>query len=825
MGMGLATRLLWCVLWCLLARPQAHAQEAALAREGYVAPPAPPSPWQKGGRDVQLFAQSQPGAEVDSASLIVLDKIGKTPRDSLTVPDVHAANKWLCEAAGGVLDDDYRCSQSRVYSFSDKAALSDLRAHAAAIRSVFRAPGVRTIAGPRGSVQLVFLGLPYVEWGEEWNRQVSATQTYIKANRPQPANKVPMHFLRGTEILQIDPHKCDNCFYSSKRLPDNTDLLDTLLDFWHADCSGAGKACASAIVVVVDDADKEADGDLLNMLAISMWDQPLPDIKAKVLELCTDRSAARLATWAAVELWGAHAQTIAGALDDQDLRLGGLQHHQAGCKHLRDRYNARVRAFWSPRKVDYDDREEAVVKKLKSPWYQAMTQGQDVGNELLRAYRRRLGMEGEPPKKDLLDAHLEATDALLDAVQATVAQEARWLSHMQLLGSLATLMVDKWFWPGLYVGEKLLLTVSFALALPLVLTLGIVLLVRSFVPQSSFSDDRGARLGVAGGKAGARGVSPLRNDDEGRMMMVAARAKERLRLKTVAQIQNLARDSQVFLSPRKTMADDAAMYKSLKKEQVIQMLAENARLQNPSFLEKLACGVEVPAPSQVVNSPASGAVRKRMTEAERLLADQEQEQEVHIGSIRQGKVQVTIKYEPEDGVVKQVAGVVRWQQTFGNSGLLDKARKAFAPGARDAVRFVDGGNSVVDDDTTPESLKMEDDEMLQALMEEQAGSGWGGAGRSAGRSSKEISPRKTDRGSPTGCAGISRARTAANKTTSKTSSKSSRRGDDGTGAAASASLYSGSAQVEGSKRKPASALVDAGALSPRRTRSKKPRTP
>ena len=99
------------------------------------------------------------------------------------------------------------------------------------------------------------------------------------------------------------------------------------------------------------------------------------------------------------------------------------------------------------------------------------------------------------------------------------------------------------------------------------------------------------------------------------------------------------------------------------------------------------------------------------------------------------------------------------------------------------------------------------------------------AGRSAGRSSKEISPRKTDRGSPTGCAGISRARTAANKTTSKTSSKSSRRGDDGTGAAASASLYSGSAQVEGSKRKPASALVDAGALSPRRTRSKKPRTP
>ena len=80
---------------------------------------------------MQLFAQSQPGAEVDSASLIVLDKIGKTPRDSLTVPDVHAANKWLCEATGGVLDDDYRCSQSRVYSFSDKAALSDLRRFAA----------------------------------------------------------------------------------------------------------------------------------------------------------------------------------------------------------------------------------------------------------------------------------------------------------------------------------------------------------------------------------------------------------------------------------------------------------------------------------------------------------------------------------------------------------------------------------------------------------------------------------------------------------------------------------------------------------------------
>ena len=92
-----------------------------------------------------------------------------------------------------------------------------------------------------GEVQLVYMGLPYVEWGDgsgdEWGRQASATQTYMKANRPQPASEVPLHFLRGTDLLHIDPSACDNCFFLSTRLVDSQQLLRQLLDFWHSDCA------------------------------------------------------------------------------------------------------------------------------------------------------------------------------------------------------------------------------------------------------------------------------------------------------------------------------------------------------------------------------------------------------------------------------------------------------------------------------------------------------------------------------------------------------------------------------------------------------------
>ena len=102
-------------------------------------------------RQLQLLPRSQPGAELHSNSLVVLEKIGKQPGDNVTVPDVHAANKWLCEAAGGTLDDEYRCSEKRVFRFENKDALQDLKAHRSATRSVFRAPGVHSVAGPRGA--------------------------------------------------------------------------------------------------------------------------------------------------------------------------------------------------------------------------------------------------------------------------------------------------------------------------------------------------------------------------------------------------------------------------------------------------------------------------------------------------------------------------------------------------------------------------------------------------------------------------------------------------------------------------------------------------
>ena len=193
-------------------------------------------------RAPQLLPQSQPGAEIDSSKkLVMLEKIGKLPGDPVSLPDVHAANKWLCEAAGGSLDDDYNCDKKRVFKFASKEMLHDLRAHRDAIRSVFRAPGVRSVAGPRGEVQLVYMGLPFVEWGEEgseWNRQASATQTYLKAHRPQPAHEVPLHFLRGSELLQIERSSCHNCYYSVRRLADDSSCSRS--------CSTSGTRTAAA---------------------------------------------------------------------------------------------------------------------------------------------------------------------------------------------------------------------------------------------------------------------------------------------------------------------------------------------------------------------------------------------------------------------------------------------------------------------------------------------------------------------------------------------------------------------------------------------------
>ena len=39
--------------------------------------------------------------------------------------------------------------------------------------------------------------------------------------------QVPVHFLKGTEVLQIEPKLCDNCFYTQRRLRDHTGLVPT----------------------------------------------------------------------------------------------------------------------------------------------------------------------------------------------------------------------------------------------------------------------------------------------------------------------------------------------------------------------------------------------------------------------------------------------------------------------------------------------------------------------------------------------------------------------------------------------------------------------
>lgn len=242
------------------------------------------------------------------------------------------------------------------------------------------------------------MGLPpYEGWGDEWSRNASATQMYLKANRPQPAVEVPLHFLRGTELLQIEQSTCDPCFYHNQPLVESLPLLRQLLDFWHSDCGhDAIQPCASAYVIVVDDEDHEADEDLLRMLAARMWDKPLPDIKSELLHRCAsvDEPASLLAAWA-LEKPG---QTAAGWRVGRST-AGGTSaprsHRQVGCMLLRDRYNTRVRQFWQPRKVDMDEREEKVREFLKGPHYHAMTRGLDTENTVLRAYLRRLGMDSQ----------------------------------------------------------------------------------------------------------------------------------------------------------------------------------------------------------------------------------------------------------------------------------------------------------------------------------------------------------------------------------------------------------------------------------------------
>lgn len=141
-------------LLLLLLLPSAVAAQPAFDLTQHDAgghPPTPRSPTHRTQRrEIQLLARSEPGADLGLKKLVVLDKIGKLPGDPVSVPDMHAANRWLCEAAGGRLDDEYRCSSPRVFRFEDKESLHDLTAHRQAMRSVFRTPGVRSVVGPRG---------------------------------------------------------------------------------------------------------------------------------------------------------------------------------------------------------------------------------------------------------------------------------------------------------------------------------------------------------------------------------------------------------------------------------------------------------------------------------------------------------------------------------------------------------------------------------------------------------------------------------------------------------------------------------------------------
>ena len=93
---------------------------------------------------------------------------------------------------------------------------------------------------------------------------------------------------------------------------------------------------------------------------------------------------------------------------------------------LRERFNAEARARWSPsNRRTFVDSEAKVVDFLNGPFYQSMMKGRDTEDLLLRAYRRRLGMEGQPPKEQLMDEPRDHVDVLLDAVQQAAAADRR----------------------------------------------------------------------------------------------------------------------------------------------------------------------------------------------------------------------------------------------------------------------------------------------------------------------------------------------------------------------------------------------------------------
>jgi hypothetical protein len=59
-------------------------------------------------------------------------------------------------------------------------------------------------------------------------------------------------------------------------------------------------------------------------------------------------------------------------------------------------------------------------------------------------------------------------DILLDAVLQAAADDRKQMAYYTSIATIFTYAVDKFLWPGLYVGEKFVLTMSLALTAPLI---------------------------------------------------------------------------------------------------------------------------------------------------------------------------------------------------------------------------------------------------------------------------------------------------------------------------------------------------------------------
>ncbi|EKX46200.1 hypothetical protein GUITHDRAFT_138327 [Guillardia theta CCMP2712] len=710
------------------------------------------------GAVVPVLWSSMAGAPLPAA-LMIWDMIKKDHDDTLAVAatDVTAANRWLCEIAGGKQLTCCRSLESVpwVFQFRSEEAFDSVKSHKVALKSVFRTPRVLNIPGPRGTIQLVSLGMTD-KFGEMDFEPVMLCDVmgsgsdvqhlipWLQWNRMSAMVQVQVNFFRWTEQLRFN---CDNCVVRESRLVEEDALIEQIMDFWHADCDSR---CLRAYVLVVDDNDVQHDEKLLRLLSTSLWDKPFDVIKQDFRKLCgypipDDRPSIMQSFQHALAVFkpGTSAsQHQKSSSRRQEHMFSDVQYETPGCTVLRSRYNKKFRQHWKPRSSVYTAGEQAHVDFINGPVIQAMMKGSDTDHALLtvlkphlwvdrnliaeQAYRRKLGMELQPPKRELLDEKRDHLDDLLDAVLEASANDARRIAYYTSWATILSHVVDKFFWPGLYVTEKFVLTISFAASIPLVALAG-EKRRKDKGGEDAVEEKQEKRRSSAGSPKFSDHFVENAVKHVGHWMRVLMQEdgnEKRGGMRTffdcsclsgafpLHQSQHATYQHNIFLSPQKNHKSEESLYKSLKKDVLIQMLYNAAAEQNPEMIRAICS-----SPTRKHRNSAGEIVRdggeslaadvkRRKTQVEKLLEGAPKEEEVHIGSERRERVRITVCCKASD---RRLKDQIRYGEKF--EGKLERWKKAFGGDAR----FFDGGYREITGDVTPADLTMEDEELVEAI--------------------------------------------------------------------------------------------------------------